>query len=242
MPLRDHFRSPVDDTHSWDEVHGGWPMEIVRQLVTILPKGYRAAPQVHLGSTFEVDVGSYELDTHDPNTSSATSNGLSTQVLESPTLTIESDLPEQDEYEVRIYDTKHGRTLVATIEIISPSNKDRPQHRSTFVSKALALLKQGVSVSIVDLVTIRQANLYVELLAALGHTDPKLGDPPPSIYAVTLRTRDIPRRRPLTDAWFYPMRVGSELPTIPIWLSNVEAVTLPLEVGYETTCGVLGIQ
>ena len=30
MPLRDHFRSPVNDTHSWDEVHGGWPMEIVR--------------------------------------------------------------------------------------------------------------------------------------------------------------------------------------------------------------------
>ena len=24
MPLRDHFRSPVNDTHSWDEVHGGW--------------------------------------------------------------------------------------------------------------------------------------------------------------------------------------------------------------------------
>ena len=30
MPLRDHFRSPVNDTHFWDEVHGGWPMEIVR--------------------------------------------------------------------------------------------------------------------------------------------------------------------------------------------------------------------
>lgn len=27
MPLRDHFRSPVNDTHSWDEVHGQWPGE-----------------------------------------------------------------------------------------------------------------------------------------------------------------------------------------------------------------------
>jgi hypothetical protein len=25
MPLSDHFRSPVNDTHSWDEVHGQWP-------------------------------------------------------------------------------------------------------------------------------------------------------------------------------------------------------------------------
>ena len=39
MPLRDHFRSPVNDTHSWDELHGGWPMEIVRHLQSILPAG-----------------------------------------------------------------------------------------------------------------------------------------------------------------------------------------------------------
>lgn len=32
MPLRDHFRSPVTNTHSWDEVHGQWPGEIVRDL------------------------------------------------------------------------------------------------------------------------------------------------------------------------------------------------------------------
>lgn len=34
MPLRDHFRSPVNDTHSWDEVYGQWPGEIVRHLTT----------------------------------------------------------------------------------------------------------------------------------------------------------------------------------------------------------------
>jgi hypothetical protein len=61
MPLRDHFHSPVNDTHSWDEVHGGWPMEIVRELKPILPTGFRAAPQVHLGSPFEVDVSTYDL-------------------------------------------------------------------------------------------------------------------------------------------------------------------------------------
>jgi len=32
MPLRDHFRAPVNDTHSWDEMHGQWPGEIVRTL------------------------------------------------------------------------------------------------------------------------------------------------------------------------------------------------------------------
>jgi hypothetical protein len=39
MPLPDHFRSPVNDSHSWNEVHGQWPGAIVRNLFTILPTG-----------------------------------------------------------------------------------------------------------------------------------------------------------------------------------------------------------
>ena len=60
MPFRDHFRPPVSDRSSWEEVHGGWPMVIVQQLVRILPEPYVAAPRVHLGSEFEVDVRAYE--------------------------------------------------------------------------------------------------------------------------------------------------------------------------------------
>ena len=62
MPLRDHFRSPVNDRHTWDELHGGWPMMIVRQLFDLLPRGYTAAPGVHLGRTFEIDVSAFEED------------------------------------------------------------------------------------------------------------------------------------------------------------------------------------
>jgi hypothetical protein len=55
MPFRDHFRPPVSKRHSWEEVHGGWPMMIVQKLAPLLPDGYQAAPRVHLGSYFEVD-------------------------------------------------------------------------------------------------------------------------------------------------------------------------------------------
>lgn len=91
MPLRDHFRSPVNDTHSWDEVHGGWPMEIVRDLIKILPAGFRAAPNVHLGS-FEVDVRAYDLDTRDPGTAPDVGGaGPATQVALAPTFTVDAD-------------------------------------------------------------------------------------------------------------------------------------------------------
>jgi hypothetical protein len=134
-----------------------------------------------------------------------------------------------------------GRRLVAAVEIVSPANKDRPDTRELFVGKVAALLRKGVSVSVVDLVSVRLANLYVELLDRLDRTDPAL-DTATSLYAVTLRTRQVPkRRRPLLDAWFYPMTVGQPLPTIPLWLTEELRVMLPLEAGYEEACRILRI-
>jgi hypothetical protein len=242
MPLRDHFRSPVNDIHSWDEVHGGWPMEIVRHLTTVLPAGFRAAPKVHLGSPFEADVRTYDLDSCNPDaTVDSGAGGTATLTALSPTLTVEADLSEQDEYEVRIYDTARGRQLVAALEIVSPSNKDRPDAREVFIGKVVSLLQQGVCVSLVDLVSVRQSNFYADLLRLLGRTDPALTTTTPYLYAVTLRSRKPPKRRHLLDAWFYAMLVGQPLPTLPIWLTPDLRVMLPLETSYEETCKILAI-
>jgi hypothetical protein len=242
MPLRDHFHSPVNDTHSWDEVHGQWPGEVVRHLTTILPAGFRAAPRVHLGSAFEVDVCTYDLDSRAPEANADSGDGgTATITALSPTLTVEANLSEQDEYEVRIYDVERGRQLVAAIEIVSPSNKDRPDTRELFVGKVVSLLQQGVSVSLVDLVSIRQANLYADLLRLLRRADSTLGATSPYLYAVTLRSRKPPKGKQLLDAWFYPMIVGQPLPSLPIWLGPDLRVMLPLESSYEETCRILGI-
>lgn len=201
MPLRDHFRSPVNDKHTWNELHGGWPMMIVRHLFDILPVGYVAAPSVH----------------------------------------IRMSLDEQDEFEVRVYDTKRGRELVAAIEIVSPSNKDRPESRQAFTVKVAALIQKGVCVSIVDLVTIRHFNLYAELLELLGGTDPQLESATSSLYSVTIRVRKRLGKRSLIDMWYDPMTLGHPLPTLPVWLSDDRRVLLPLEQSYEETCRILHI-
>ena len=66
MPLRDHFRPPLDEITSWEGFHGGWPMVIVQQLKKRLPPGYVAAPHVHSGSQIEIDVAAYERDAPSP--------------------------------------------------------------------------------------------------------------------------------------------------------------------------------
>src|SRR6185437_5357209 len=96
-------------------------------------------------------------------------------------------LTDYDEYEVRIHDARRGRHLVAAIEIVSPANKDRPEHRNVFVAKCAALVQKGVSVSIVDVVTAKPFNLYLELMSVIGHADATLGTPPPHLYVASCR-------------------------------------------------------
>src|SRR3954453_22233883 len=185
MPLRDHFRPPVEKRHSWDELHGMWPAVIVQKLFAHLPDGFVAAPGVHLGTAFEMDVSAYEQDEPVAAPMPSVSGGVSLahHAPPQPTLTMETELPDQDEYEVRIYDERHGRRLVAAIELISPSNKDRPVSRRAFVGKVAALVQRNGCVWIVDVVTIRDFNLYTELLEFIGGNDPAVAElGPPSLY------------------------------------------------------------
>jgi Protein of unknown function (DUF4058) len=244
MPLRDHFRPPVEREHSWDELHGMWPALIVQQLFPILPDGYVAAPRVHLGTAFEIDVSTYQKDRparHERPTDGNGGVAVARWAPPKPTLTLETELPDQDEYEVRVYDARHGRRLVAAIDIVSPSNKDRPESRRAFVAKVATLLQRDVSVSIVDVVTIRQFNLYADLLDLIGGSDPMLGTDPPALYAVTARGRKRARERPVLDTWFDLIALGQALPTLPIWLDDDLGVFLNLETSYEETCRVLRI-
>jgi hypothetical protein len=207
MPLRDHFRPPLEDLRHWEGFLAQWPGMIVQALSSQLPQHYVATPRIISGSFVPMDA------TH---------------------------LPAQDEYKVRVYDSRRGRRLVATVEIVSPANKGRPEHRRAFVGKCAALLQERVSVTVVDLVTSRNFNLYRDLLDLAGLSDPSLGPEPPSLYAVacrgTKRENDW-----LLETWAHALALGRPLPTLPLWLADDLAVPLELEASYEETCRVLRI-
>lgn len=62
MPLRDHFRPPLTNIASWEELHGAWPATMAYRINELLPPQYRCGLKVHLGNLVEIDVGAYELD------------------------------------------------------------------------------------------------------------------------------------------------------------------------------------
>jgi hypothetical protein len=244
MPLRDHFHPPVSKRSSWEGFHGQWPGMIVQQLAPRLPEGFVAEPRVHLGAYYEIDVCAFEQ--HEEGEllfgSVREPGGVATatQSPPAPTLTLDTEFPEQYVYEVLIFDLERDRRLVAAIEVVSPANKDRPESRQLFVAKCFNLLRKDVCLSIVDLVTIRQFNLYTELLTMLRRRDPAFGAAPPPTYAVTCRKRQAGTQTKL-DTWSFPLAVGQPLPSLPIWLSETQSVPLDLEASYEGTCRVLRI-
>lgn len=144
-----------------------------------------------------------------------------------------------DEYEVRVYDASRGRRLVSAIEIVSPANKDRPEKRKAFVAKCAALMRKGVAVSIIDLVTTRQFNLYAELMTFIGHPDPTMRIDSPHLYAASCRW--LLREPAVLESWSHALAIGQPLPQVPLWLAESLIIPFDLEQSYEQACRDLWI-
>ena len=219
-----------------------WPAVIVQQIGLQLPDDYVAEPRVHLGPFCEIDVATFEEESSSTIFEESNNGGPATAVWApaEPTLALETELFDFDEYEVRVYDARQGRRLVAAIEIISPGNKDRPESRNQFTTKCAALLQQGVTVVLVDLVTIRNFNMYFELLQRIGEKDPALDESPPSTYAAACCWQ--PRgRKGWLETWNHRLSAGEPLPVLPVRLSDDFGISLDLESSYEQACRDLRI-
>ncbi len=234
MPLRDHFHPPMSDRRGWSQIHGMWPSRIVDFLNAHLPPQYRAAPTVY-PSGFEIDVGALEEDFETEWGESPGGGGTALYTSAEPTLRLDGDPLDADEFEVKVY---RDDKLVAAVELVSPSNKDRPAKRDDIASKCAALLKRGVCVSIVDIVTSSRASLYDGLLVELGWPDRIAGD---GIYVANLRDHRADSRR-LLDIWYYRIAVGEPLPTLPLWIDDKLAVPLELDASYEAACRAIRLR
>jgi hypothetical protein len=214
-------------------------MMIIQKLAPLRPEGYQAGPRVHLGSYLEIDIATFENDDAPRSRPQMAGDGGVATVPEAE-LSLETDSSDVSEYEVLIYDVQQEKRLVAAIKIISPANKDRPVRRNNFVSKCAALLKQGVCIVLVDIVTIRNNNLYQQLLDHFELTDPEMSENDDGVYAACCRTRRM-ETKTVFDFWRKPLKLGRPLPTLPLWLTEEFSILLDLEGGYEDTCRLLRI-
>src|SRR4051794_32802727 len=129
MPLRDHFRPPMSDHRHWESFHSLWTGQIVRALNRrLLPAGYFAENQLHIGVQLEVDVGTFAGGPAAGGAAEGSGGvALQTWAPRATSLVVPAEFP--DDIEVRVLSTAAGPTLVAAIEFVSPRNKDRRESR-----------------------------------------------------------------------------------------------------------------
>ena len=239
MPLHDHFRPPMEFEH-WESFHSAWANTIVRHLNSdLLPSRYRALPHTRMGSQVESDVITFEKSATGV-AAEAAGNGVATAVWAppQPARTFAAGFRAQDLFEVRVLDERTGRRLVAVVELVSPTNKDRPENRRTFAVKCASHLQAGVAVVVIDVITERKESPLgdFEELLDLHETFPGSGALP--LYAVSCRTTK-PDKSWRMETWVERLTVGGTLPTLPLWLADNLAIPLRLEESYEETCRVL---
>lgn len=238
MPLRDHFHPPLHPHHHWESFHSNWATRIADQLnEKWLPPEFLAEEYTSAGTRMEIDIATFEEATQRAD---ATTNGAATATVATrtyappaPNRTMAAVFP--DSFEVRVFSTTAGRTLVAAIELISPGNKDRPQERRAFASKCLSYLQQGISLVIIDVVTNRRANLHNETMRLMEA--PANLDLAPEIVLYSVAYRPVTREdRSEIDLWSAQCAVGQPLPSMPLRLTGDLFVPVEFEVSYEEAC------
>jgi hypothetical protein len=234
MPLHDHCRPPLDDLYPWSSIHTGMLAEITRDLNQRLPPRFFALETRKFGNEIEVDIATFDREPQKPGIA----NGPPTATLVAPSwappapvLTMEAVFP--DVLEVRVFSREDRSRLVGAIELVSPSNKDRPASREAFVAKCAAYLADGVSLIVLDATTDRRARLHEDLLRLYGRTDEQHADL--TMFAGAYRPV-LRNEKAEIDVWVAPVEVGDPLPTMPLRLTGDLMVPVDFEVSYMNVC------
>ncbi len=228
MPIHDWTRVPSGLFH---EFHQSWSVRIKDSLNGgAMPKGYYALVEQRVDGP-EPDVIAVE-------TKGNPKGGSPTATLNPPTTLLTSQLASDA---VR-YARKANRIsvrhplgqVVAIIEIVSPGNKDNRHSIRSFVEKAVAFIRNGIHLLIVDLFP------------------PSDRDPQGIHKAVwdelTDEAFELPAGKPLTlvayqcgdnlTAHIEPVGVGQPMTDMPLFLTPHEHIYVPLEATYQATWAV----
>jgi uncharacterized protein DUF4058 len=232
MSLLDHFRPPLYPMRHWESFHAFWCTAIAGHLnQAVLPAGYFAETQIHIGGRVEVDVGTLEAGgrSEEANGPVATLTAPA-WAPPAPPLIMSSVFP--DEVEVQVRGGLTGAHLVAAIELVSPGNKDRPETRLAFAVKCASYLQAGIGLVVVDVVTERLANLH-DFLVELLRQAPSFRFPSETLlYAVAYRPVRTEATGDQIEMWPTALALGQPLPVLPLALRGGPTLPLDLETTY----------
>jgi hypothetical protein len=228
MPVHDWTRVDAGVFHDF---HNVWIGQLRNALNEgLLPSGYYALSEQHAGKYIADVLTLHAGQSSDPP--SPATGGVA--VAEAPPkVSRKMTLSAAARSRRKTLTIRHvsGHQIVALLEIVSPSNKDRREHVEEFLDKVEDALHHNVHL------------LLVDLLPAGTH------DPQGMHGAVWQRLGDepdpVPNNEPLTlaayvadatvKAYVEHIAVGQALPDMPLFLDPDYYINVPLEQTYQTT-------
>lgn len=122
----------------------------------------------------------------------------------------------------------NGDRIVAYIEIVSPGNKHSPMEVKKFVEKCNDALERGIHLLIIDILPPGKHDPQ-GMHAALwnyrySESHGVTAEEPLGLSSY--RVDDVPR------AYFQPLAVGESLPDMPVFITPLHYVNVPLEATY----------
>lgn len=223
MPLHDWSRLP-----NWSGVHLLWIAEILRWVKPRLPEGYRAYVGTWPLVAISAPEGTPDLQirrTESPAMSIL--NGAGEASLEPD---VEVAVATLESSEASVIVERDGR-MVATVELVSPGNKDRPARRIDYATRYAGYLHQGVHLLLIDVIPGPRHFSFAD--AVLEQFDIRDQPPCPAPYAYSFRVGEpAASGGSFLALWRRPMQMGQPLPTLPLPLTVLHSVMLDLETTY----------
>jgi Protein of unknown function (DUF4058) len=235
MPLHDWSKVEAGIFHDF---HTVWIAEIRNVLNGgLLPAEFYALAEQHMGG-FVADV----LTLHAPpknNIVSQTpaeyqsSGSIAVADIMPATKTHES-VPREPKALQRTVAIRHvsSHRIVALLEIVSPSNKDREEHLEMFVQKTFEAIGHGIHVLVVDLFASSQFDPHgmhdrIRKILASYPSPYEIGSPRSTLASYQVTPTSVEMFVEHVDA-------DARLPDMPIFLDSSRYINVPLDATYIT--------
>lgn len=227
MPIHDWTRVDAGTFHAF---HTAWVTHLSETLNDgILPAGYYALPEQHLGRAIG-DV--LALHVGAPGDRQTAETGGLALAEAPPRVSHKFTVAANPRSLRRTLTIRHlsGHQIIALVEIVSPANIDRPGHVEDFAAKVAAALSSGIHVLLVDLFPPgphdpqgMHGAIWRQLNEDAETYDPSLEFP--LTLAAYLASSEV-------EAYLEHLTVGAALPDMPLFLSSKRYVNAPVEATY----------
>jgi hypothetical protein len=216
----------------YHDFHTSWIIHLKESLKPLLPRGYYALAEQHLGRKQGDVLALHASDPQEVPDAPEPPEGGAVAVADAPprvkhTL-VAGSLGKAGRRTLTIRHTT-GHRIIALVEILSPSNKSGADGVSEFVKKALAALRANIHLVLVDLFppgTHDPQGMHAEIWQHLDAEEYRLPEGMPLTLASYAAGA-------FTKAYIEHLAVGDPLTDMPLFLTSERYVNIPLISTYE---------